>query len=88
MLTNKGTQLRVISDVVVSDNSSSTDPTCAYPLTMATHDGILVCAYRRGRTKHSYDAILVSQRSYDKGQTWSSPVVICDKRLAGATYGD
>lgn len=80
MLTNKGTQFRVISDVVVSDNNESRDLTCVYPLTIATDEGALVCVYRRGQTKQSYEGVLVSQRSSDKGQTWSTPAIVCDKR--------
>jgi hypothetical protein len=52
--------------------------TCAYPLTTCCEDGAIVCVYRRGREKHSYDGILLSQRSTDLGQTFADPVVLFD----------
>lgn len=66
-------QIHVIHDCAVSQSREST---CAYPLTAVAVDGSLVCMYRRGREKHSYDGVLISQRSTDQGQTWSPPVTV------------
>ena len=75
-------KVKVISDVAVSPNlSEAVGPrTCAYPLTTVMSDGALVCAYRGGQEKHTYDGIFLSQRSSDSGDTWSPPAVVCDKR--------
>lgn len=67
---------------VLHDGPISTDQdlTCAYPLTTCCADGSVVCAYRRGREKHSYDGVLLSQRSEDLGRTFAGPVVVFDGR--------
>lgn len=75
-------KVAVLSDVVVSDNVGKDveHDTCSYPLTTIMSDGTLVCFYRRGKEKHSYDGIWVSQKSVDNGQSWSKPVTIFDGR--------
>jgi len=75
-------RVEVLHDVVVSDNvgEGAEHYTCAYPLTTLMSDGTLVCVYRRGKEKHSYDGIWAVQKSADNGQTWSKPVTIFDKR--------
>ena len=70
----------VIHDVIVSTGTQSEDQACAYPLMALTADGAIVCMYRRGTEKHSYDGILVSQRSTDLGKTWSDPTMLFDGR--------
>ncbi len=66
-------QVEVLHDRSVSP---SEELTCAYPLTTLGADGSIVCLYRRGQEKHSYDGVLVSQRSTDLGRTWSDPVTV------------
>ena len=75
-------KIEVISDVVVSPNlgDASGPRTCAYALATLADDGAIVCVYRGGTTKTTYDGMFLSQRSSDKGTTWSTPVVVCDKR--------
>jgi len=72
-------QVEILHDVVISDNLGR-DGTCAFPSTAVMKDGTLVCLYRRGQTKHSYDGVWISQRSTDQGRTWSAPSVIFDRR--------
>ena len=72
--------VEVLSDAALS---TANHLTCAYPLATSCRDGSVVCLYRVGREKHSYDGILVSQRSADLGQSWSEPVTVFDgRRLA------
>jgi len=73
--------IKVISDVAVSPNLEGGDvpKTCAYPNITVGKDGDLICLYRVGKEKHSYDGVLLSQRSTDMGSTWDDPVLICDK---------
>jgi len=68
-------QIHVLHDVVVA---VSEDLTNAYPLTAVAADGVLVCMYRQGKEKHSYDGILLTRRSTDLGKTWSPPVTLFD----------
>jgi len=74
--------IRVICDVAVSPNVADPTlfPSCAYPCTIVTHDGTIVCIYRGGKEKHSYDGVILAQKSSDHGQSWSSPVFIFDGR--------
>ncbi|MFH1569563.1 MAG: sialidase family protein, partial [Gemmatimonadota bacterium] len=67
---------------VLHDGALSTAPqlTCAYPLTTCGADGSVVCVYRRGKEKHSYDGVLLSQRSADLGRTFAAPAVLFDGR--------
>lgn len=37
--------------------------------------------YRRGREKHSYDGVLLSQRSTDLGRTFADPVPVFDGQM-------
>lgn len=74
-------KIKVLFDVNVSgDFGQDISPcVCAYPLTTVTADGGLVCLYRRGREKHSYDGVLLSQRSSDGAATWQgSPIQMWD----------
>ena len=72
--------MNVESDVAVSPNANNPAlfPTCAYPAAALADDGTLVCTYRGGKEKHSYDGVLLAQRSSDLGNTWSDPVVVFD----------
>lgn len=73
--------VEIIHDVRVSTGSDKEDEqTCAYPLTTLAQDGSIVCAYRCGKEKHSYDGRWVCQRSSDQGRSWSPPVTIFDGR--------
>jgi hypothetical protein len=67
----------VIRDVSVSP-AEFRDLACAYPFTTLAADGSLVCQYRRGTEKHSYDGVLVTQRSIDLGHNWSPPAILFD----------
>ena len=68
-------KIDVLHDVAVS---SATDLACAYPQPAVAGDGSVVCIYRRARKKHSYDGVLVSQRSTDLGRTWSPATIVFD----------
>jgi len=74
--------VKVISDVAISPYFTGGDMpnTCAYPQATVLKDNTVVCVYRGGEEKHTYDGVLYSQRSEDLGQTWSTPVVISDFR--------
>lgn len=52
--------------------------TCAYPTASMGPNGDILCSYRRGREKHSYDGVLVVRTSSDQGETWSDPVSAFD----------
>ena len=73
-------RVKVLYDVRASSDFCERGEThvCAYPLSEVADDGSLICLYRRGRQKHSYDGVLISQRSLDGGRTWSAPNTICD----------
>ena len=73
-------ELEIVSDVAVSPNleHGSAMPPCAYPFTAVMNDGTIATVYRCGAEKHTYDGILISQRSSDGGETWSTPVGVCD----------
>ena len=51
---------------------------CAFPVSCRLAGGRIVCAYRRGREKHSRDGVLMVQGSADDGRTWSEPATIFD----------
>jgi hypothetical protein len=70
-------QINVLHDVIVA---ASDDLTNAYPLTAEAADGALVCMYRQGKEKHSYDGILLTRRSTDLGKTWSPAATLFDGR--------
>lgn len=73
-------QVDILKDVCVSPNGRARDPgaACAYAQTARTPDGDIVCAYRHGTTKHSYDGVCVAQISSDMGRTWSDAAVVFD----------
>ena len=70
----------VLSAAAVSPDAAdgARFPTCAYPATALAGDGTLVCVYRGGAEKHSYDGVLIARRSSDMGDTWSEPAVVFD----------
>ena len=68
-------KIDVLCDVAVS---FAADRACAYPQPAVAADGSVVCVYRRAQEKHSYDGVLVSQRSADLGQTWSPATIVFD----------
>ena len=70
----------ILSDLAVSANAHGEGAfsTCAYPSVTLAGDGAAVCSYRGGSEKHSYDSVLLSQKSCDNGATWSQPAVVFD----------
>lgn len=68
-------QVQIVDDVVVA---ASAEMTNAYPFMAVMADGTLVCMYREGKEKHSYDGILLTRQSTDLGKTWSPPVTLFD----------
>ena len=75
-------KVKVLSDKPVSPNlaSRNTAIACAYPQSVALDSGEIVCLYRQGASKHSYDGVLVLQSSFDHGVSWSDPVIAFDGR--------
>ena len=75
-------RVTVTSDVAVSPNWDARDAalTSAYPFSFALPDGGVVCVYRAGREKHSFDGRLLAQRSQDGGRTWSEAWPVFDGR--------
>lgn len=75
-------RVEILSDGPVTLNLALKDPgvACAYPQTTVLENGDAACLYRQGASKHSYDGILMLQRSSDKGATWSEPLVVFDGR--------
>ncbi len=70
-------KVKILHDVPVSRNIDGAAPaTCAYPLSTVLPDGTIVTVYRGGEAKHTYDGVLMSQRSTDMGSTWSEPQVL------------
>ena len=75
-------KIKILSDQPVSKNLAEGDNTvtCAYPQSITLNNGGIACLYRQGRTKHSYDGILMLQTSSDYGKSWSEPSVVFDGR--------
>jgi len=75
-------QVKVIVDTAIYPNIKGGDmpKTFAYPQATVLKDNTVVCVYRGGEEKHTYDGVLYSQWSKDMGHTWSEPLVTCDFR--------
>lgn len=73
--------VEIIHDVPVSPNlEAQSRVSCAGSFAHRLPDSELICAYRRGAEKHSYDGCLVLQKSSDHGRTWAEPVTVFDGR--------
>ncbi len=72
--------IRILHDMPVSPSYTrrASGQACAYPMTAEVDGGLILCAYRCGKTKHSYDGKLLVQISADKAETWSDPLVVYD----------
>ncbi len=78
-MTPSVTPVRIASDLAVSPEAFVRSGwACAFPVSCRLASGRILCAYRRGREKHSRDGILMVQGSPDDGRTWSEPATIYD----------
>ena len=70
--------IHILDDAAVSPNldKEAQNDVCAYPLTSRLNNGDLLCVYRQGKEKHSYDGKLIVQRSTDSGANWSEQIII------------
>ena len=71
-------KVKILNDSAVSPNfdAKQLNQVCVYPLTCKLDNGNLLCVYRQGREKHSFDGVLVVQKSKDGGETWSDQIIV------------
>lgn len=71
-------KISYFNDVIVSKPLHGFEnlKTGCFPSVAVNKSGDIVCVYRLGATKHSYDGIFVSSRSRDGGLTWEDPVAL------------
>jgi hypothetical protein len=71
-------KVNILSDTAVSPNfdANMLDQVCVYPLTCKLDNGEVLCLYRQGKEKHSFDGVLVVQKSKDGGTTWSDQQIV------------
>jgi sialidase-1 len=71
-------KVNILNDSAVSPNfdANMLDQVCVYPLTCKLDNGEVLCLYRQGKEKHSFDGVLVVQKSIDGGITWLDQRVV------------
>ncbi|NQT59151.1 MAG: exo-alpha-sialidase [Bacteroidetes bacterium] len=71
-------KVNILNDTAVSPNFEKklSNPVCVYPLTCLLDNGDLLCLYRQGKEKHSFDGVLMVQKSTDSGVTWSDQITV------------
>jgi len=59
-------------------NTQPASRCCAYPQSALLSDGTIVCFYRVGTEKHSWDGSVEVALSHDSGDNWSQPITVFD----------